>query len=75
MSDWLQIQRNAGSEVFCSLNKIEAWVTRADDISQIGHSPAHSDAALDRLANIGRCSALGYFAGRGKLNALTLSNR
>jgi len=41
-------------------------VTTVHDISQIHHSPAHSDAAIKGIVDSGRRAAFGYFEGRGK---------
>ena len=54
------------SIVFGSLSQLDAGVTTVLDISQIHHSPAHSDAAIKGLADSGRRAAFGYFEGRGK---------
>ncbi len=53
------------SEVFGSLSQLDAGVTTVHDISQIHHSPAHTDAAVEGLADSGRRAALGYFEGHG----------
>ena len=53
------------SEVFGSLSQLDAGVTTVHDISQIHHSPAHTDAAIKGLADAGRRSVLGYFEGQG----------
>lgn len=53
------------SELFGSLSQIDAGVTTVLDISQIHHSPEHSDAAIKGLADAGRRSAFGYFEGHG----------
>ena len=53
------------SEVFGSLSQLDAGVTTVHDISQIHHSPAHTDAAIQGLADAGRRSFLGYFEGHG----------
>jgi len=53
------------SEVFGSLSQLDAGVTTVHDISQIHHSPAHTDAAIQGLVDGGRRSVLGYFEGHG----------
>ena len=53
------------SELFGSLSQLDAGVTTVHDISQIHHSPAHTDAAIKGLADAGRRSVLGYFEGHG----------
>ncbi len=51
--------------LFGSLSQLDAGVTAVLDISQIHHSPEHTDAAVKGLADSGRRAALGYFEGRG----------
>lgn len=53
------------SEVFGSLSQLDAGVTTVHDISQIHHSPEHTDAAIKGLADSGRRAFLGYFEGQG----------
>ncbi len=52
------------SELFGSLSQLDAGVTTVHDISQIHHSPEHSDAALQGIVESGRRAAFGYFEGR-----------
>jgi cytosine/adenosine deaminase-related metal-dependent hydrolase len=54
------------NELFGSLSQLDAGVTTVHDISQIHHSPEHSDAAIKGLMDAGRRSAFGYFEGHGK---------
>jgi len=54
------------NELFGSLSQLDAGVTTVHDISQIHHSPAHSDAAIKGIVDSGRRAAFGYFEGRGK---------
>ncbi len=51
--------------LFGSLSQLDAGVTGVLDISQIHHSPEHTDAAVKGLLDSGRRAALGYFEGRG----------
>ena len=51
------------SEVVGSLSQLDAGVTTVLDISQIHHSPEHSDAAVQALKETGRRAAFGYFEG------------
>lgn len=53
------------SEVFGSLSQLDAGVTTVHDISQIHHTPEHTDAAIKGLVDAGRRSVLGYFEGKG----------
>ncbi|MCV0396605.1 MAG: amidohydrolase family protein [Rhizobiaceae bacterium] len=53
------------SEMFGSLSQLDAGVTTVMDISQIHHSPEHSDAAIQALKDAGRRAAFGYFEGWG----------
>ncbi len=53
------------SELFGSLSQLDAGVTTVLDISQIHHSPEHSEAALAGLRAAGRRSVFGYFEGHG----------
>jgi len=53
------------NELFGSLSQLDAGVTTVLDISQIHHSPEHSDAAIKGLADAGRRTAFGYFEGAG----------
>ena len=53
------------NEVFGGLSQLDAGVTTVFDISQIHHSPTHSDAAIQGLIDTGRRAAFGYFEGAG----------
>jgi 5-methylthioadenosine/S-adenosylhomocysteine deaminase len=53
------------SELFGSLSQLDAGVTTTHDISQIHHSPEHSDAAITGLMEAGRRAAFGYFESAG----------
>ena len=54
------------NELFAGLSQLDAGVTTVHDISQIHHSPEHSDAAVKGLMDAGRRAAFGYFEGHGK---------
>jgi 5-methylthioadenosine/S-adenosylhomocysteine deaminase len=54
------------SELFGGIAQIDAGVTTVMDVSQIHHSPEHSDAAVDALKDTGRRAAFGYFEGWGE---------
>src|SRR5256712_1844490 len=49
------------NELFSGLSQLDDGVTTVHDISQIHHSPAHSDAAIQGLMDAGRRAAFGYF--------------
>src|SRR6266705_6433059 len=51
------------NELFGGLSQLDDGVTTVHDISQIHHSPDHSDAAIQALFDTGRRAALGYFEG------------
>jgi cytosine/adenosine deaminase-related metal-dependent hydrolase len=51
------------NELFGGLSQLDHGVTTVHDISQIHHSPRHSDAAVKALFDTGRRAALGYFEG------------
>ena len=53
------------NELFGSLSQLDAGVTTVHDISQIHHSPAHSDAAIQGIIDSGRRGILGYFESAG----------
>ena len=53
------------NELFGGLSQLDDGVTTVHDISQIHHSPAHSDAAIQALRDTGRRAAFGYFEGAG----------
>jgi len=53
------------NELFGSLSQLDAGVTTVHDISQIHHSPAHSDAAIQGIMASGRRAAFGYFESAG----------
>jgi cytosine/adenosine deaminase-related metal-dependent hydrolase len=53
------------NELFGSLSQLDAGVTTTHDISQIHHSPEHSDAAIEALRDSGRRAAFGYFESAG----------
>src|SRR5262245_6977268 len=53
------------NELFGGLSQIDAGVTTVHDVSQIHHSPEHSDAAIHALFDTGRRAAFGYFESAG----------
>jgi cytosine/adenosine deaminase-related metal-dependent hydrolase len=53
------------NELFGSLSQLDAGVTTVHDISQIHHSPAHSDAAIQGLMDSQRRAAFGFFESAG----------
>ena len=53
------------NELFGSIAQLDAGVTTVMDVSQIHHSPSHSDAAISALRDAGRRAVLGYFEGWG----------
>jgi cytosine/adenosine deaminase-related metal-dependent hydrolase len=54
------------NELFAGVAQIDAGVTAVMDISQIHHSPEHSDAAIAGLRAAGRRAVFGYFEGWGE---------
>jgi cytosine/adenosine deaminase-related metal-dependent hydrolase len=55
------------SELFGGLSQLDNGVTTVLDISQIHHSPQHSDAAVQGLRDAGRRGVLGYFESAGNV--------
>lgn len=53
------------SELFGGIAQIDAGVTTVMDVSQIHHSPEHSDSAIAALRDAGRRAVFGYFEGWG----------
>jgi len=53
------------NELFGGLSQLDDGVTTVHDISQIHHSPQHSDAAIKALFDTGRRAAFGYFESAG----------
>ena len=53
------------NELFGGISQIDAGVTTVLDVSQIHHSPEHSDAAIEGLQAAGRRGVFGYFEGTG----------
>jgi cytosine/adenosine deaminase-related metal-dependent hydrolase len=53
------------NELFGGLSQLDDGVTTVHDVSQISHSPAHSDAAIQALFDTGRRAAFGYFESAG----------
>ena len=51
------------NELFGGLSQLDAGVTTVHDVSQIHHTPDHSDAAIEGLIDAGRRAAFGYFEG------------
>jgi 5-methylthioadenosine/S-adenosylhomocysteine deaminase len=51
--------------LFGSLSQLDAGVTTVHDISQIHHSPAHSDASIKALRDSDRRAVFGYFESAG----------
>src|SRR5438309_9053945 len=60
------------SELFGGLSQLDDGVTTVHDVSQIHHSPQHSDAAIKALLATGRRAAFGFFESAG--NVFTGSN-
>ncbi|TMH27360.1 MAG: twin-arginine translocation signal domain-containing protein, partial [Betaproteobacteria bacterium] len=57
------------NELFGGLSQLDAGVTTVHDVSQISHSPTHSDAAIQALLDTGRRAAFGYFESAGNFGA------
>jgi 5-methylthioadenosine/S-adenosylhomocysteine deaminase len=57
------------NELFGGLSQLDAGVTTVHDVSQISHSPKHSDAAIQALIDTGRRAAFGYFESAGNFGA------
>jgi cytosine/adenosine deaminase-related metal-dependent hydrolase len=53
------------NELFAGLSQLDDGVTTVHDVSQIHHSPQHSDAAIKALFDTGRRAAFGYFESAG----------
>ena len=53
------------NELYGGLSQLDAGVTTVHDVSQIHHSPQHSDAAIKALFDTGRRAAFGYFESAG----------
>ena len=53
------------NEIFAGLSQLDDGVTTVHDVSQIHHSPEHSDAAIQALFDTGRRAAFGYFESAG----------
>jgi len=53
------------NELFAGLSQLDDGVTTVHDVSQIQHSPQHSDAAIQALFDTGRRAAFGYFESAG----------
>src|SRR6266852_2800792 len=56
------------NELFGGLSQLDDGVTTVHDVSQIHHSPAHSDAAIQALFDTGRRAAFGYFESAGAVS-------
>jgi 5-methylthioadenosine/S-adenosylhomocysteine deaminase len=54
------------NELFGALSQLDDGVTTVHDVSQIHHTPAHSDAAVQALFDSGKRAAFGYFEGAGE---------
>ena len=57
------------NELFGGLSQLDDGVTTVHDVSQIHHTPQHSDAAIQALFDTGRRAAFGYFEGAGPPNS------
>jgi 5-methylthioadenosine/S-adenosylhomocysteine deaminase len=57
------------NELFAGLSQLDAGVTTVLDVSQIHHSPEHTDAAIQALIDTGRRAAFGFFEGDGRAGA------
>jgi len=54
------------NELYAGLSQLDDGVTTVHDVSQIHHTPQHSDAAVQALFDTGRRAAFGYFEGAGE---------
>jgi cytosine/adenosine deaminase-related metal-dependent hydrolase len=63
------------NELFGGLSQLDDGVTTVHDVSQISHSPAHSDAAIQALIDTGRRAAFGYFESAGNFGAGVSGNQ
>src|SRR5690606_21254839 len=54
------------NEVFAGISQLDAGVTTVMDVSQIHHSPEHSDSVVQALRDTGRRAVFGYFEGWGE---------
>ncbi|MCU0254915.1 MAG: amidohydrolase family protein [Acidobacteria bacterium] len=54
------------NELFGGIAQLDAGVTTVMDVSQIHHSPDHSEAAIEGLRDAGRRGVFGYFEGWGE---------
>ena len=57
------------NELFGGLSQLDDGVTTVLDVSQIHHSPEHSDPAIQALFDTGRRAAFGYFESAGNFGA------
>jgi len=53
------------NHLFGGLSQLDDGVTTVHDVSQIHHSPDHSDAAIQALFDTGRRAAFGFFESAG----------
>lgn len=53
------------AQLFGGLSQLDAGVTTVLDVSQIHHSPAHSDAVVEGMQAVGRRGVFGYFEDYG----------
>ena len=63
------------NELFGGLSQLDDGVTTVHDVSQIHHSPQHSDAAIKALFDTGRRAAFGYFESAGNFGAGVPGNK
>ena len=63
------------NELFGALSQLDDGVTTVHDVSQIHHTPQHSDAAIQALFDSGRRAAFGYFEGAGTNRPATMHIR
>jgi len=54
------------NELFGGLSQLDSGVTSVMDVSQIHHSPEHSDSVIQALRDTGRRAVFGYFEGWGE---------
>ncbi|WP_315855199.1 amidohydrolase family protein [Chenggangzhangella methanolivorans] len=53
------------AQLFGGLSQLDAGVTTVLDVSQVHHSPRHSEALIDGLREAGRRAVFGYFEAYG----------
>ena len=68
LTSFYQPEDAYAGELLASLSQLRGGVTTVVDVSQVSHSPAHTDACIAGIKEAGRRAVFGYSPGQGSAN-------